>query len=153
MERRAEQWQYKALGRYGLKVDGLTHGQAFGLLRCLERQTNVERLLEEYGVTNWQYTGPTLGQLAYLKRLKMPQNRAKNQREAGLLIDTQLKPLKLFKQLRRALDKAKTDEELDAVKNDLILVRHFLPPDYVQALFEAGKLRRAEVEAGDPDQE
>ena len=64
---------------------------------------------------------------------------------ASLRIDAKLDPLKLFGKLRRALEKSKSSEELDAAKRDIQLVRDLLADEYLRPLFDVGIRKRAEL--------
>ena len=138
-------WQYGAIRSYGLEVEYLERKQAYAVLGELKRNVPVENVARGHELRRWQKVGPTKGQVGYMESLGLPWKRARNIREAGLLLDAHLEPLKLYKKLMREIDKAGNAAELDAAKRDLALVLDILPRQHVEALFEAGKEQRARV--------
>src|SRR5262245_48293752 len=80
---------------------------------------------------------PSDKQKALLRKLGLPCPRTK--REAGLMLDAKLSPLKCWRKLVKAIDKAQTDGELDAAGQDVRLVAGILPGEHRETLVEIGK--------------
>lgn len=141
----AGRYLYLAISQYGLEVEYLTKPTAFGILRRLKLGMRPDQAAREMGLLSWELVGPSGGQIGYMKKLELPWQRARNKREAGLLLDAALEPLKTYRKLLREIDKATSAEALDSVGRDVRLVADVLPADHVEPLVEEGRKRRQEI--------
>lgn len=87
-------------------------------------------------------TGPTGGQVWKLESEAIDPGRAHTKREAGMLLDAALNPLKFYSERMKEIDKAEVPSDLDAVGRDVKLVAGILPKQHMDALIDAGKERR-----------
>jgi hypothetical protein len=144
-QREAGKWLYLACQSYGLDVEFMSAAKAHTVLDCLKRGDSVEKVAADNGLTGWKFVPPSDAQLSFMVKLRLPHRRAKCKRQAGLILDAHLKPLKLFNRLVRQIDKCASAADLDAVGRDVKLIAGVLPDDHFEPLCEAGKLRRRAI--------
>lgn len=129
-------------------MEWISNADAFGAVKRLEQGHSPADVIRYCGLKRAKVIGPTSGQVWRMEQEGIAPKRAKNKREAGMLLDACLNPLKLYKELIRAIDKADVASELDAVGRDIRLVTSVLPEQHMAALIEAGKEKRLVVGKG-----
>ncbi len=141
----AGRWMYQTLATYGVDAEYLTKTMAFGMLRRLKAGQTPEEAALEMKLAKWTRVWPSSGQIGYMKALGLPHHRAKCKRQAGLILDAHLEPLKTYRKLYRQIDKTRTPTELDEIGRDVGLVLDVLPEDFREPLMDAGRRKRGEV--------
>lgn len=140
--READNWQYKRLSYWGIDAEFITKGEAFGAMKRLEQGHSPAEVISWYCLKRARVIGPTDGQVWKLQSEGIDPGRARTKREAGLLLDAALNPLKFYAERLKEIDKAEVPTDLDAVGRVVKLVFGILPKQHMDALIDAGKERR-----------
>lgn len=140
--READNWQYKRLSYWGIDAEFITKGEAFGAMKRLEQGHSPADVISWYCLKRAKVVGPSSGQVWKLESEGIDPSRASTKREAGLLLDAALTPLKFYKEQLRLIDKAEVPSDLAAVGRALRLVFGVLPKQHMDALIDAGKERQ-----------
>lgn len=138
----AMKWQYQRIETYGLKIrEILWIWRASQLIRDLESGISPEEAAKNNGITEWELCGPSPAQMNFLTN-KGIKGKPKSKRDAGLLLDAKLNPIKVYRHLIGRIDKALTHQQLNGIAVDLRLVKGTLQDDWWDQLAEAGKEKR-----------
>ena len=145
-ELEAPKWLYWELERYGIAVaDAMSRDAVHAVLADLKRGKSPATVAELHRLKGWTPVPPSKGQIDFLKSLGLPWRRPRNKRQAGLILDARLAPLKLYKRLYAEVCRALTEEQLDAIGRDIAIVLDVLPSKESGPLVEAGRVRRREI--------
>ena len=145
----ADAWQYGVINSFGFEIlqnDGyLSKHKARKIMSMLLADEPPAEIARVCKVRKWRRVGPSDKQIGLMRYKGLPAERATCRREAGIMLDALLDPMKCVKELLKAIDKARTQFELSRAAREAALTRGILPEDHFATLTEAGRRRREEL--------
>jgi superfamily II DNA or RNA helicase len=123
----------------------LSKGQAGRIISLLKKRTPFEEVARVNRIEEgqWTHEPPSLKARNFAKWKGVPAERAKCGYDLSQMIDAKLEPEPYEKKKTAELDKAKTNDEIEAVAQDLRLVHGILKQECWDRLVKLGKARRA----------
>lgn len=138
--------QFKLIRFLGMELVNviLTKKRAGRIISQLKRRLPAEKVAYENNLSaeQWVATVPTVKQLGLLERRGVDVSKCRVPYDASQLIEALFEPEDFRQRKLKEIRNARNSEDLDAVGQDVCLVRRVLKPDLWKEIVATGRLRR-----------